>query len=139
MSRFSKKIPEGFSPDDTLCERITSQVKDNQMACASAFALARELQIPESIVGYHLNHLDIPLVKCQIGLFGHSKGAKLIKTLDYVDSRLEAGIRDLVSGGVLSCEMVFRLSGELGISKVDVGSACETLGIKIKHCRFGAF
>lgn len=139
MARENKKIPEDFIPDPILSEQVKIRFSTGDMPCASAFKASDELNISTRTLGLYADVLDIRLSTCQIGLFGHGKGVKLIKTLDRVDSALEKDIRERTTDGVIACKDVFDLARAHKTSKVDVGSACQTLGIKVKHCRFGAF
>ncbi|MBU1171670.1 MAG: hypothetical protein KKD44_19120 [Proteobacteria bacterium] len=139
MSRFKNKLPMDFIPDKTICIQIRTRLNSGKLPCATAFRLAEELGINENELGYYADHLDIRLEKCQIGLFGHDKNTKLIKHLDVLDNALEQAVLTAATNGVIRCEQVFDMAKRFGLSLVMVGSACETLGIKIKHCRFGAF
>lgn len=139
MAFHKKKKPDEFTPDENLCTLITARLPQGEMTCATAFALADELGISTSDLGYYADHLRIRLVKCQIGLFGYGKGKKLISALDTVDDTLKTAIQSKTNQGVIHCEQVFDVAKTLVVSKVTIGNACETMGIKIKHCRFGAF
>ncbi|GAB6097406.1 hypothetical protein JCM14469_36600 [Desulfatiferula olefinivorans] len=140
MSRLTKIRPADFRPDETLCTLLTKRLPDGEMPCATGFALARELGITTQELGHYADHLNLRLVRCQIGLFGQGKGkAKLIHTLDRVDRALREAVDAASGDGVITCEQVFEIARTLKLSQVAVGSACETLGIKIRQCRFGAF
>jgi hypothetical protein len=140
MSRLTKIRPADFRPDETLCTLLTKRLPDGEMPCATGFALARELGITTQELGHYADHLNLRLVKCQIGLFGQGKGGKkLIQTLDRVDEALREAIVAAGNDSVMTCEQVFDIARTHKCSQVAVGSACETLGIKIRQCRFGAF
>lgn len=140
MAPKNKKIPDDFSPDESIRERFIQHVSDGKLACAEAFRLAREFNLPESEIGHYANLCDVHLEKCQIGLFGYGPCKKrLVEKKDHVDPDLVSAVKEKTTDGIIFCAAVFSISESLNIGKIDVGSACETLGIKIKKCRFGAF
>jgi hypothetical protein len=140
MSRNNKKLPEDFTADESIRARFMERVPDGTLPCAKAFALAEELGLPESMIGLYADFCGVPLVKCQIGLFGYGPGKKrLVEKLDSLDQRLAETVKAAAKDGVILCADVFRIAGSMNTGKTDVGNACETLSIKVKGCRFGAF
>jgi hypothetical protein len=140
MTRRNKILPDDFSPSDAIRQRFVQHVADGKLACSEAFRLSGELGLPESEIGNYADLCGVRLVKCQIGLFGYGPEKKrLVETRDLLDPDLASAVRSLSNGGVILCVEVFGLAESFKISKVDVGCACETLGIRVKGCRFGAF
>jgi hypothetical protein len=142
MSRKNKKLPADFTPDEALASRILQSIPEKAITCADAFALAGELNLTKKDLGLYADYLAIDLRKCQIGLFGNGTGTgkkKLIETLDRLDPALEAAVKESARDNIISCAAVFDIAARLNMDKVAVGSTCQTLGIKIKGCRFGAF
>lgn len=139
MSLAYKNKNIDFLPDASISEKIKKISENNQIACSSAFKLSEELSLTKEEVGQYADYLEIRLVKCQIGLFGHGPGTKLLKKLEFVDPGIETLVREHMENSILTCKNVFRIASELNISRIHVGSVCETLGIKVKQCRLGAF
>ncbi len=52
-----------------LEETIRQALEDNRLACARAFQLAQELQVPVRAVGDTCNRLGIRINRCQLGCF----------------------------------------------------------------------
>lgn len=134
-----KKIPEGFTPDKSIAEKVISVSEDGYLTCTAAFKLADQLGISNSEMGYYADALDLRLTKCRIGLFGHGKGVKLVKKLDEVDYEIETRVQHFVENDRVNCEHILSIAEELKVSPVTVGSICQTKGIKIKNCCLGAF
>ena len=140
MTRRNKTLPDDFSPDETLRERFVQQTPDGQLSCALAFRLAREFHVSEADIGHYADLCGVHLVQCQIGLFGYGPGKKRrVEKLDNPDPKFVKAVEEAVNGGVIGCADVFRIAEAFKAGKVDVGCVCETLGVKIKGCRFGAF
>ena len=136
---FSKK----HSPDRKVSERVSAQVKskvtDGAMACAVAFEIAESLAVPAEEVGFTLDSLEVKVVKCQLGLFGYAPSKRLVKPVERVPPDLEKAIREALVNGRLSCASAWALAEKRRLKKMEISSACETLGIKIGPCQLGTF
>ena len=109
------------------------------MPCPVAFEIAEMEGVPPSEVGTAADLLEIPIVKCAMGLFGHGPVKKTVKPAPEVSAELKSTITDSMVAGRLPCAAAWAIAGRLGIRKLDVSAACETLGVKIKPCQLGAF
>lgn len=139
-SQESMKVSPPYSNDLVNCHiKIKLAAQNDLLSCASAFKLSEELGITRAETGDYADQLGLRLTKCRIGLFGYGKGIRLVKKLDKIDKKLEKKIKELSEDKKISCENLFKVAGELNTSLVEVGSACETAGIKITKCQLGAF
>jgi hypothetical protein len=109
------------------------------MTCPLAFQAASELNMTPAEIGQALDILEIPLSKCQLGLFGYSPVSRIIQPAESVAEDLEASIRAALSDGRLPCAEIFRIAGEFKLAKIRVSAACEKLKIRISACQLGAF
>jgi hypothetical protein len=136
---FSKKHP----PERKVSERVSAQVKakvtDGAMACAVAFEVAESLGVPAEEVGFTLDSLEIRVVKCQLGLFGYSPAKRIVKPAERVAPDLEKAIRGALVKDRLPCASAWALAEKRRLKKMEISSACETLGIKIGPCQLGTF
>jgi len=139
MTLKNKRKPVDFSPDKKICDMFMAQCPDGKLSCAKAFMLAEKLGLNKSEAGYYADYLKLRLSKCQIGLFGHGEKGKLIRKIKSPDDKILEQINCLKEGDRLSCKNVFIIAKELNVSQTDVGSVCQTMGVKIKDCRLGAF
>jgi hypothetical protein len=131
------------SPDRKINERVAamvkSKVKDGTMACAVAFEIAESLGVPVEEVGFTLDLLEVSLVKCQLGLFGYGPARRIVKPAERVPPDLEKAIRESLVNNHLPCSSAWALAEKRRLRKMEVSSACETLGIKIGPCQLGTF
>jgi len=136
---FSKK----HSSDRKISEPVTALVKtkvtDGAMACAVAFEIAESLAVSPEEVGFTLDSLEVKVVKCQLGLFGYGPAKRLVKPAERVPPDLEKAIREALVKGRLSCSAAWALAEKRRLQKMEISSACETLGIKIGSCQLGTF
>ena len=129
-------------------ERIVAAInehldREGKLPCAMAFRVARDLGVAPLLVGRTADGMGIKLNRCQLGMFGYGPKAegkhKIVKPAESVSPELEAAIRQRLEEGRLSCRMAWEVAAELGLPKMDVSAAVETLGIKLVHCQLGAF
>jgi hypothetical protein len=136
---FSKK----HSPDRKVKEPVGAMVKtkvvDGAMACAVAFEVAESLGVPAEEVGFTLDSLEVNVIKCQLGLFGYSPVKRIVKPAERVPPDLEKAIRGALVNGRLPCSSAWALAEKRRLRKMEISSACETLGIKIGPCQLGTF
>jgi hypothetical protein len=136
---FSKKHP----PERKVSERVSAQVRakvtDGAMACAVAFEIAESLGVPPEEVGFTLDSLEVRVIKCQLGLFGYAPVKRIVKPAERVPPDLEKAIREALVKDRLSCASAWALAEKRRLKKMEISSACETLGIKIGPCQLGTF
>jgi hypothetical protein len=137
--RYAAKHSPDRKPDKALAERIKNSCADNAITCASAHEIADEQGVPPSEVGFTIDFLERRINKCQLGLFGYRPERRIVKTAETVSDELEKAIRDELADNRLSCARAWDIADRMGISRIDVASACEKLNIKISQCQLGAF
>ena len=136
---YAAKHPPDRSTDQKIVDVLTSAVSDNTIPCAVAFKVATELNASTEEVGFTIDSLEYTITKCQLGLFGYGPEQKKVKPADSVSSALEDAIRKALMDDRLPCAASWGIAETLGLGKLSVASACETLGIKISPCQLGAF
>ncbi len=135
---FASKHP-GASVKKEVAELLKKARTDGALTCPLAFQAASELNLTPAEIGQAIDLLEIPLSKCQLGLFGYTPVSRIIQPAESVPEDLEAAIRKALSDGRLPCAEAFRIAKEFKLAKIRVSSACEKLKIKISACQLGAF
>jgi hypothetical protein len=136
---FSKKHPPERKVNERVATAVKSKIKDGAMACAVAFEIAESLGVPPEEVGFTLDSLEVNIVKCQLGLFGYAPVKRIVKPAERVPPDLEKAIRGALVKDRLSCASAWALAEKRRLKKMEISSACETLGIKIGPCQLGTF
>jgi hypothetical protein len=136
---FSKKHPSDRKISERVGALVKTKVTDGAMACAVAFEIAESLGVPSEEVGFTLDSLEINVVKCQLGLFGYSPAKRLVKPAERVPPDLEKAIRGALVKDRLPCAAAWALAEKRRLKRMEIASACETLGIKIGSCQLGTF
>ncbi len=125
--------------NEQLVEAIKGKSIADTIPCAAVFTITGELNIEPIEAGKTLDLMDISIVKCQMGLFGYSPDKKIVKAAESVSEEMNREISACLQDGKLSCVDAWAIAKKLGVTKMDVSSACEKLGIRIKPCQLGAF
>lgn len=136
---FSEKHGSDQKPDEFVQKDIEKHTKDNTIACAVVFDIAKRLNVLPDRVGRSVDLMNIRLVKCQLGLFGYPAKNKIVKPAQDMDPELTDAIRRGLINNRLPCRNAWEIADRFTVSKMAVSSVCEALGIKIKPCQLGAF
>jgi len=135
---FAQKHP-GVTLDERIAQEIRAQVLEGGLFCAIAFKIAGDLSITLGDIGRSADLLELPILKCQLGLFGYPPQKKVVKPAESVAPDLEKAIQKALVNGRLSCAAAFTLAAKFKVPKMMVSSACEKMMIKINSCQLGAF
>jgi hypothetical protein len=139
----SKAKKKEYHSQDSLDPKrrdcILEYSKNGKLPCAVAFQIVENMGMPANEIGKYTDQMDIRIVKCQLGLFGHRPVKKIVKSGEPVDEPLKKAIHQKIIRNRLSCIDAWKIASEFGIGKLAVSSACETLSIKIYSCQLGAF
>jgi hypothetical protein len=125
--------------DDRIKEIVQKESKDGELPCAIAFVIGHQNDISPEIIGKCADALKVKLVKCQLGLFGYHPGKKIVKPATDVAAELKSDIKAALINGRLPCASAWKIAEKFHTGKMDISSACEKMGIKIKPCQLGAF
>jgi len=136
---YKTKHPSDRQPSAAVVQAIKEKIKDNELGCAHAEAIARATSTTLAEVGINLDLLEIRIGKCQLGLFGYKPASKAVAPATNVSPELTAAIRGALSDERLPCAAAWTIAASLGIPRMTVAGACETMKIKIKPCQLGAF
>jgi hypothetical protein len=125
--------------DPLIVEKLETLGQQNQITCAEAHRAASELNAPPSDIGVQMDLMELRLVKCQLGLFGHASDAGPVDTDIEVPNDLKTRLVNTSKEGRISCKDCWDIAGEFNMSRRDMGAACEKLNLRIKPCQLGAF
>jgi hypothetical protein len=138
-NHYSGKHGQDIKIDPAVAETIKKKATEGKLPCAIAFKISEEIGVSPAEVGITLDLLEIKISKCQIGIFGYGRDHKVFKPLAEVSVYLEKAVRENLKDGKLACRDAWNIAQTLGIGKMDVSSACDSLEIKISPCQLGAF
>ena len=130
---------QGKKIDKKISELIKQKSEETNLSCSAAHKLAKELNLPPLEIGIQADLMEFRIDKCQLGLFGYQPEKKIIDPSIDIPAELDKRIDDAEDDGSISCATCWKIATDLKIKKLDLGSACEKKGIRIKPCQLGAF
>lgn len=136
---YAKKHLSDQKPDPGIVDLLKERAKDGEITCASAFGISADLGVSPDKVGLNADLLEIPVTKCQLGLFGYRPKKKIVTPSSDISSDLEEAIHRGLVDKRLPCRSAWEIAKTFSIKKMAVSSACEALGVKISPCQLGAF
>jgi hypothetical protein len=136
---FVEKHGPDAKPDSVIKNEMLKRIHKNEVPCAVAFEIAKELRVSADAVGMTVDLINYRLVKCQLGLFGYQPKKKIVKPQHTVTEDLKNAISEALVQGRLSCKSAWDIASRFEVHKMKVSGACEAMGVKIKPCQLGAF
>lgn len=133
-----KRLPE-HTLNPSIAEEVKQGSSDGKIACATAFKVAGKLKVRPDEVGITIDLLEIPVINCQLGLFGDGPLNKRVAAAETVSPVLETAIREFLVKGKLPCASAWEIAFKFNLTKREITAACETSKIKISSCQLGTF
>jgi len=137
--KFVEKHGPDAKPDSLIKNEILKRTHNNEVPCAVAFEIAKELQVAADAVGMTVDLINYRLVKCMLGLFGYQPKKKIVTPQHTVTEDFKDAISEALVQGRLPCKSAWDIATRFKVHKMQVSGACEAMGVKIKHCQLGAF
>jgi hypothetical protein len=136
---YGKKRSQEIKLNTAIAEAVKKEASDGNITCAAAFKVAGRVKVTPEEVGVAVDLLEIPIVKCQLGLFGYGASDKEVIAAEPVSPALETAIKEALVKGKLPCASAWEIAVNSKMAKREIASACEALKIKISSCQLGAF
>lgn len=136
---YAAKHP-GKTIDTAIADGIGMRENDGRISCAAAHDIAHECNCKPMQVGMNIDLLEKRISRCQLGLFGHGgpKG-KAVDASTIVPPPVKRAILRAVQADRITCNTAWDVARQLDVARLDVGCACESMGIKVVECQLGAF
>jgi hypothetical protein len=136
---FASKHTAGTKADEGISAAIREKAAEGEISCHNASAIAQKMNVEMAVVGVNIDLQNLRIVRCQMGLFGYKPESRIVKVAASVAPKLEGAIKSALIGGRLPCVAAWAIAEAQQLPRMDVASACEALGIKVKPCQLGAF
>lgn len=137
--KYADKHGSNDRVNPSIKEAILKSLKDGQLPCAVAFEIAKNLKTSPEEIGKTADLLNLPLSKCQLGLFGYKPKKKIVKPLSEVNPELKDAVIGSIVGEKLPCRAAWDIASRFAVPKLTVSGACEVMDRKISGCQLGAF
>lgn len=130
--------------DEKIREMLDAYPEDGRIPCAVAHYIAALLSVAPIRVAKVINQMGLKIYQCQLGLFGYGrKGVSSYKVIGRevdVPQRFKELLEEETGGEmVVSCEMLWDIAEEVGVTRFEAGNAADAYGYKITPCQLGCF
>ena len=129
--------------DERLNQAMLERLRDGQLPCNQAHAIAQILDVEPLTVGFAANDAGLRISRCQLGLFGYGPKAegkhKIVHPMEDVPERLAARLRAAAEGNKITCSAVWKVADGLGYKRIEASSAVEAMGLQVSRCQLGCF
>ena len=137
---YKRKHPEGSKMNPETVELIKNHSRDGRISCKSAHEIAAEAGISPGAVGKTIDLLEFRITECQLGVFGYkNKEHRIVNPAEIVPNNVKARILEGAKDNTISCLSLWQAAEDLGLSRLEISAANETVGVKICCCQLGAF
>ncbi|MBF0257557.1 MAG: hypothetical protein HQK62_01760 [Desulfamplus sp.] len=133
MKHHAKKI------DAQISSALEKEAVNSTITCDHVHAVAKSFGKEAKDVGVQVDLMELRLKQCSLGLFGYEPDGKNFDENIEVSEELCAAIKKIAPNGRTTCIQCWDIASKLETTRLEIGSACEKLGIKIKKCQLGAF
>jgi hypothetical protein len=136
---YRAKHPPDIRVDEVIMNQVTVKMVEGSLTCQSAHTIASTLAVPPNQVGVAIDLQNGRIKACQLGLFGYGKVKSIAQAGSEIKEELKTAIESALVDGRLSCAAAWGIADAVGVSRLEIGRACEMLGVKINQCQLGAF
>lgn len=137
--KFNRKHPLGTQVADSILQALKPHIQKGKITCLDAHAVALEIGVRPQQIGIAVDLCEARIVACQLGLFGGDPLADTDPQPDQLPLRLEQAIIKAHHNNRIACLQAWQMSDTHGLTRLQMGNACDTIGIKITRCQLGAF
>ncbi len=130
--------------DDKIMEMLNAYPEDGRIPCAVAHYIAALLSVTPIRVAKVINQMGLKIYQCQLGLFGY--GRKGVSSYKVIGREVEVPPvfkeileKETCGEQVVSCELLWEIAEQTGVTRFEAGNAADAYGYKITPCQLGCF
>ena len=139
FNHYAKKHSPDTVMDEAVANALGELALQGALPCAVAFEVAQRLQKEPAAIGQAADLLELRLIKCQLGLFGHGPKKDREKPGPPIPPQIQEAIRKGLQDGRLPCKNAWKIAEDFSMHKMQIGTICDIMDIKIGPCQLGAF
>ncbi len=118
---------------------VKKATRNGTIACAAAHKIALDCSVTPEETGRALDAEEVQITQCQLGIFKHSTDRPEAPADLEVTPELEKALSEGLVNERLPCGTAWSIADHCGLTKPQIGAACDRLGIKINACQLGTF
>jgi hypothetical protein len=122
-----------------VVQAVKNATKNGAISCAAAHKIARDCSVDPAAAGRAIDAEEVQITHCQLGIFKHSSDTPAAPADLEVTPELEKALATGLVNERLPCETAWSVADRFGLTKRQIGTACDRLVIKINACQLGTF
>jgi len=122
-----------------VVQAVKNAARNGTIACAAAHKIARDCSVTPEETGRALDAEEVQITLCQLGIFKHSADRPTKPVNLELTPELKKALTAGLVNGRLPCETAWSVAEHFDLTKRQIGTACDKLGIKINACQLGTF
>jgi hypothetical protein len=123
----------------SVVQAVQNAATSGEISCAAAHKITRDCSVSPAEAGREIDTEEVQITHCQLGIFKHSANRSTSSAHMEMTPEIELALTSLMVDKRLTCEAAWSVADRFGLTKLQVGAACDQLGIKIKACQLGTF
>ncbi len=126
-----------------VCETVVQAVRDmacnGSISCATAHSIAHTCAVSPEEAGRAIDAAEVRIAHCQLGIFKHSADMPAAPSELTLTPELEEYLSKRLVNGRLPCKDAWSIADRFNLNRLQIGTVCDRLGIKISDCQLGTF
>ena len=122
-----------------IMQAVRKTARDGAISCVAAHAIAHTCAVCPEEAGRAIDAAEVRIAHCQLGIFKHSADMTAVPSEPTLTPELEAYLSTRLVNGRLPCKDVWSIADRFNLSRLQIGTVCDRLGIKISDCQLGTF
>lgn len=125
--------------NDTAMQAVRKTARNGTISCAAAHTIAHTCAVSPEEAGRAIDTAEIRIAYCQLGIFKHSADMTAVPSEPTLTPELEAYLSTRLVNGRLPCKAAWSIADRFNLSRLQIGTVCDRLSIKISDCQLGTF
>ena len=136
---YAGKHPNTAEANDEVMQAVRRTARNGAISCAAAHSIAHTCAVSPEEAGRAIDAAEIRIAHCQLGIFKHSTDRPAAPAEPALPPELEEYLSTLLVNGRLPCKAAWSIADRFNLSRLQIGTVCDRLGIKINACQLGTF
>jgi len=136
---YAGRHPSAEEANETVIQAVRNTARDGTISCAAAHTIAYTCAVSPEKAGRAIDAAEVRIAHCQLGIFKHSTDRPAAPAEPALPPGLEEYLSTLLVNGRLPCRAAWSVADRFNLSRLQIGAACDRLGIKISDCQLGTF
>jgi hypothetical protein len=137
--KYAGRHPNAAEANEIVIRAVRNTARNGAISCAAAHSIAHTCAVSPEEAGRAIDAAEIRIAHCQLGIFKHSADRPTAPAEPALTPELKEYLSSLLVNGRLPCKAAWSVAARFNLNRLQIGVACDRLGIKINACQLGTF